>query len=94
QRIPFRFSIDQVGVGPLFRLVKGSPAKDFDERGRFHDRIRKALLHPDLSPSVLSRSLWTSVSRNLHSSVNFILHRQAARGRPARGARAEEQRGL
>jgi hypothetical protein len=45
QIIPFCFSIDQIGIGPLFRLLKGSPAKDVDERGKFHDWISKVSLH-------------------------------------------------
>ena len=45
QMIPFCFSIGQKDVGPLFRLLKRSPAKDFHERGKFHDRIGKVPLY-------------------------------------------------
>jgi hypothetical protein len=41
--IPFGFSIDQIGIGPLFRLLKRPPAKDFDKRGKFHDWDQQGL---------------------------------------------------
>jgi hypothetical protein len=48
QMIPFRFSIKQIGIRPLFRLLNRSPAKDFDERGKFHGVVSKVPLQ---SPS-------------------------------------------
>ena len=46
---PFYFSIEQISVGPLLRLLKRSPAKDFDERRRLNNWISRAYrssIHP------------------------------------------------
>jgi hypothetical protein len=34
--ISFRFSVEQISIRSPFRLLERSPAKDFDERGKFY----------------------------------------------------------
>jgi len=35
--VPFHFAIEQIGIGPLVRLLERSPAKNFDEGGNLQN---------------------------------------------------------
>jgi hypothetical protein len=42
----FNFSIEQISVGPMLRLLKRSPAKQFDERRRLNNWLGRPSIHP------------------------------------------------
>jgi hypothetical protein len=45
QMVPFDFSIDQIGMGPLLRLPKRALLEELDKRGKRHGRFGEVRSH-------------------------------------------------